>query len=101
MATAKVFQSGNSQAIRLPKEFRVDAAELLIIPTSEGLLLRPLQKDMDGSSVFDALVALGEAMPEFERPPQGTLQERPEVTEYFAESPGHKKPTPAQRRKSA
>lgn len=27
---AKVFTSGNSQAIRLPKEFRLDAAEVII-----------------------------------------------------------------------
>jgi antitoxin VapB len=29
-ATAKVFQSGNSQAIRLPKAFRVDVSEMWI-----------------------------------------------------------------------
>ena len=30
MATAKVFMSGNSQAIRLPKEFRVKGSEVCI-----------------------------------------------------------------------
>jgi antitoxin VapB len=30
VATAKVFTSGNSQAVRLPKAFRVDAAEMWI-----------------------------------------------------------------------
>jgi antitoxin VapB len=30
MATAKVFMSGNSQAIRLPKEFRVEGNEVYI-----------------------------------------------------------------------
>ena len=29
-ATAKVFSTGNSQAVRLPKAFRVDAAEMWI-----------------------------------------------------------------------
>jgi antitoxin VapB len=29
-ATAKVFTSGNSQAVRLPKEFRVEASEMWI-----------------------------------------------------------------------
>ena len=28
MATAKVFKSGNSQAVRLPKGFRLDATEV-------------------------------------------------------------------------
>lgn len=30
LATAKVFSTGNSQAVRLPKAFRVDAAEMWI-----------------------------------------------------------------------
>ena len=30
LATAKVFTTGNSQAVRLPKAFRVDAAEMWI-----------------------------------------------------------------------
>ena len=30
MATARVFMSGNSQAVRLPKAFRVDAREMWI-----------------------------------------------------------------------
>ena len=30
VATAKVFTTGNSQAVRLPKAFRVDAREMLV-----------------------------------------------------------------------
>ena len=30
MATARVFRSGNSQAVRLPKEFRLDSQEVEI-----------------------------------------------------------------------
>jgi antitoxin VapB len=40
MATAKVFMSGRSQAVRLPKEFRFDVDEVLIERTAEGVLLR-------------------------------------------------------------
>jgi virulence-associated protein VagC len=29
---AKVFQNGRSQAIRIPKEFRVDTAEVIMSP---------------------------------------------------------------------
>lgn len=39
MQTAKVFQNGRSQAIRLPKEFRVDANEVYLKKTPEGFLV--------------------------------------------------------------
>ena len=41
MATAKVFMNGRSQAIRLPKEFRVDVDEVHLRRTSEGFLVMP------------------------------------------------------------
>ena len=39
MVIAKVFQNGRSQAIRLPKEFRVDTSEVYLHRTSEGFLV--------------------------------------------------------------
>lgn len=39
MKTAKVFQNGRSQAIRLPKEFRVNADEVMIRKTDVGFLV--------------------------------------------------------------
>jgi antitoxin VapB len=39
--TAKVFQTGRSQAIRLPKEFRVETAEVYLKKTPEGFLVIP------------------------------------------------------------
>lgn len=36
MTAAKIFMNGRSQAIRLPKEFRVDAAEVFLKKTSGG-----------------------------------------------------------------
>lgn len=41
MHIAKVFQNGRSQAIRLPKEFRVDSAEVYLKKTPEGFLVIP------------------------------------------------------------
>ncbi len=38
--TARVFQSGNSQAVRLPKEFRVKSDELLIFRRGNDIVLR-------------------------------------------------------------
>jgi len=40
-AIAKVFISGNSQAIRLPKQFRVDAKEVFVRWQDNGLLITP------------------------------------------------------------
>lgn len=39
MKAAKVFMNGRSQAIRLPREFRVDADEVFLKRTREGFLV--------------------------------------------------------------
>lgn len=44
MATARVFKSGNSQAVRLPKEFRIDAKEVEISRRGEEIVLRPKKR---------------------------------------------------------
>ena len=38
---AKVFWSGNSQAVRIPKEFLIDADEVEIRKRGDTILLRP------------------------------------------------------------
>lgn len=47
-AIAKVFISGNSQAIRLPKEFRLDADEVYIYRSGNSLILTPHMTSWDG-----------------------------------------------------
>jgi antitoxin VapB len=44
MKTAKVFKSGNSQAVRLPREFKLDVAEVEVFRKDGDLVLRPLKK---------------------------------------------------------
>ena len=41
MKTARVFQSGNSQAVRIPKEFHLDGDEVEIQKRGRSLILRP------------------------------------------------------------
>lgn len=41
MLTAKVFQSGNSQAIRIPKEVQTTLSELSIRKVGDGYVLFP------------------------------------------------------------
>ena len=43
MKTAKVFKHGNSQAVRLPKEFRFAGEEVQIKRVGAGVLLLPTQ----------------------------------------------------------
>lgn len=38
---AKVFTSGNSQAIRLPREFRLDTDEVFITRSGDSLIVTP------------------------------------------------------------
>jgi antitoxin VapB len=47
MATGKVFWSGRSQAIRVPKEFRFDTAELRIRRHGNAVVLEPIAADWD------------------------------------------------------
>ena len=41
MATAKVFMSGRSQAVRLPREYRFSCDEVEISKDGDALVLRP------------------------------------------------------------
>lgn len=58
MPTAKVFQSGNSQAIRLPKEFHFDTTEVEIFRRGEEVVLR--ERRRTGREVFDILAGFPE-----------------------------------------
>ena len=51
---AKVFQNGRSQAIRIPKEFRVDTQEVYIEKVGDSLIIKP-KKDNKWDSFFDLL----------------------------------------------
>jgi antitoxin VapB len=47
MKTAKIFQHGNSQAVRLPKEFRFEENEVVIKRHAGGVLLLPKRYAVD------------------------------------------------------
>lgn len=47
MASAKVFKSGNSQAVRLPKEFRFDTDEVEIFRRGDEVVLREKSKGLE------------------------------------------------------
>lgn len=71
MATARIFRSGNSQAVRLPKAFRLRSNEVEIYRRGEEIVLREKGKGM--ARAFEILAALPEdVLPEGRRdaPPQ-------------------------------
>jgi antitoxin VapB len=80
MTTAKLFWSGRSQAVRLPKDFRFRGGEVRIRRHGNAVILEPLTDDW---SWLDAIVSeldhdFVEAVKEQLEP-----QERPELDEFF------------------
>jgi antitoxin VapB len=66
MTTARVFKSGNSQAVRLPKEFRLKGHEVEIFRRGEEIVLRE-QQSKGMARAFDLLVNLPDDMFDEER----------------------------------
>ena len=56
MNLAKIFQSGNSQAVRLPKEFRFDGSEVEIFRRGREVVLR--EKRTSLVEAFDLLAEM-------------------------------------------
>jgi antitoxin VapB len=56
MQTARLFQNGQSQAVRLPKEFRFDGDKVFIKRVGEAVVLLPYQATwqtlLDSLSMF-------------------------------------------------
>lgn len=79
---AKVFWSGRSQAVRLPKEFRFDADAVRIRREGDAVILEPIAAEDEWASfptlpdeLADAILAAVE-----EEVPQ---QERPDLDDFF------------------
>lgn len=56
MATAKIFKSGNSQAVRLPKEFRFRGKEVEIFRRGEEVVMR--EKGGSMARAFELIASL-------------------------------------------
>jgi antitoxin VapB len=80
METAKLFWSGRSQAVRLPKKFRIDADEVRIRRHGESVVLEPIAKDWVW---LDAIV--GTMSEDFMKDgrEQPAMQERPDLNQAF------------------
>ena len=71
MAKARVFQSGNSQAVRLPKAFRFESSEVEILRRGNEVVLREIPV-----SLAELLEPLAPWPVDFEIPPELPQQER-------------------------
>ena len=80
MQTAKLFWSGGSQAVRLPKQFRFDGKEVRIRRRGNAVILEPIADNWDwldaitGKFDDDFVDAVNEEQP---------MQERPALDELF------------------
>jgi len=80
METAKVFWSGRSQAVRLPKEYRLDAREVRLRRRGNGLILEPVPEtwswldEIEGTLDEDFVEAVQE---------QPQAMDRPEIEKLF------------------
>ena len=80
METAKLFWSGRSQAVRLPKEFRFVGKEVRIRRRGRAVILEPVAEDwawldaLPGKFDDDVVAAVNEPVEQ---------QERPELDDLF------------------
>ena len=58
MKTAKIFKSGNSQAVHLPKELQFDLSEVEIFRRGDEIVLR--KKPHNLARVFESLADMSE-----------------------------------------
>jgi antitoxin VapB len=74
MDIAKVFWSGRSQAVRLPKQFRFDTDAVRISRRGNAIILEPIPRNWDWLETIlvpldeDFVQATEEQLPEQERP---------------------------------
>jgi antitoxin VapB len=80
--TAKLFKHGGSQAVRLPKNFRLPGKEVRVRRLGRGVLLEPMARSVeDIEAIFAEIDRLGgnEFLPEGrpEQPPMPPADEVP------------------------
>ena len=74
MKTAKLFRNGQSQAVRLPKEFRFECEEVFIKKVGNTVVLIPTSHSWE--SLFDSLAKFSDDfMTERNQPEQQTRED--------------------------
>ncbi len=78
-STAKVFTTGRSQAVRLPKEFRFSTKEVTIERQGNAVLLRPKLDSATWAEQMMAAVAAFDPDFKIERPDEWVQTSRDEL----------------------
>jgi antitoxin VapB len=68
---ARVFTTGRSQAVRLPKEFRFDTETVMVHREGNAVILEPVREWPD-----DYVDSFSGVPDDFERPDQGEVERR-------------------------
>lgn len=76
---AKVFWTGRSQAVRLPKEFRFTTAEVTVRRAGRRVILEPVEVERDAQGWPLVFWQLAGAWPEFSVEPRPAEHERGDV----------------------
>lgn len=76
--TTTVFMNGRSQAVRLPKEFRLSGTTVSVRRLGDGILLEPIKAEAWPEHYFETVRITDAA---FDRPPQGGLPPAPSLEE--------------------
>jgi antitoxin VapB len=58
MHTAKIFKSGNSQAVRLPKDFQFNVSEVQIFRRGDEVVLKERSRNLE--RIFELLTGLSD-----------------------------------------
>jgi len=82
MQTAKLFWSGRSQAVRLPKEFRFSGKEVRVRRHGSAVILEPIPEDWSWLDKITGMLDEDAMEAALEQPP---MQEREGLKDLFPE----------------
>lgn len=74
--TTTLFMNGRSQAVRLPKEFRLPGEKVSIRQLGDGVLLEPLKETTWPKGYFEDITITDDS---FTRPDQGAIPPSPSL----------------------
>jgi len=80
MQSAKIFKSGRSQAVRLPKEFRFEGTEVRIRRKGSAVILEPISNSWSWLDAVCSPVDIDFEQAALEHPGD---QDRPELEDVF------------------
>jgi virulence-associated protein VagC len=74
--TTTIFMNGRSQAVRLPKDFRLPGNKVSVRRVGDGVMLEPVKESSWPEGWFDKILIVDKG---FERAAQGSLPPSPSL----------------------